>query len=261
MTPAADALAQTFAPITLDELNAAAALDRRIDTKYIVDAELLHAAAEQLDATHRALEIAGRRSFAYRSVYFDSASLATYRGHVQGRRNRFKVRSRLYVETADHQFEVKLKAARGETVKQRIRAEAGTFGQLTDEAREFFRSTVLDAYGEEIDETFQPALETSYRRVTLASPERGERLTCDFDLGYAALGGRTVGIAPGTVIVESKAAGGRSAADDVLRALGARPVAVSKYVLGVAVTRPELPANDARRLVRRCFGEHRPPLG
>ena len=66
------------------------------------------------------LEISGIRSFRYESVYFDSPDLLTYRSHVQGRRKRFKVRSRSYMDTGECMFELKLKNRVGTTVKSRI---------------------------------------------------------------------------------------------------------------------------------------------
>ena len=66
------------------------------------------------------LEIAGRRAFAYDTVYFDTGDLLTARAHVQRRRRRFKCRSRLYVDTEACAFELKTKGARGGTVKHRI---------------------------------------------------------------------------------------------------------------------------------------------
>src|SRR5256885_7998262 len=91
---AAEALAGRFAPMTLDELNRDAALRDRFDFKYIVPWATAEQLFEQLTGTARVLEIAGRRLFTYETIYFDSASLQTYREHVQHRRKRFKTRSR-----------------------------------------------------------------------------------------------------------------------------------------------------------------------
>lgn len=247
---AAGAIALQFEAMTLAQLDAAVALQRRYDNKYIVSADQLESVALELSATHRALEIDGRRVFEYRSVYFDSESLLTYRGHTQRRRRRFKCRCRFYVDAGIHQFEVKLKGRRGMTVKKRIAYSDDTFGKLTDEARAFLRETLVEAYGYELDQEFRPIVETHYRRMTLASLVDQERVTCDFDLRFLSADGRAYELDKPHLVVESKSASGRGIADQALRAVGARPLRVSKYVLGVALTHPEVRGNDLRRLMR-----------
>jgi hypothetical protein len=64
---------------------------------------------------------AGRRvAFAYHTTYYDAPELRAHRDHVQRRRRRFKRRARDYVDSGLHTFEVKLKKARGLTVKHRM---------------------------------------------------------------------------------------------------------------------------------------------
>jgi hypothetical protein len=53
--------ADALRPIGLAELDACAALQRRVDVKYVVGLDVLGALIERLAATHRALEIGGRR--------------------------------------------------------------------------------------------------------------------------------------------------------------------------------------------------------
>jgi len=84
-------------PITLEDLQSSAALTTRIDSKYVIDWDTLVGLLGVLSATHRALEIDGRRLFRYESIYFDSEDLTAFRAHLQRRRRRFKVRSRHYV--------------------------------------------------------------------------------------------------------------------------------------------------------------------
>jgi hypothetical protein len=55
------------------------------------------------------------------------------------------------------------------------------------------------------------------------------------------------------VLVESKSAGRASAPDRILRELGIRPAAVSKYCVGVAALHPELPSNPWHQTLRRYF--------
>ena len=229
-------------PIALDELDA---LQDRVDVKYVISTATFAALAAQLRASHRVLEIGGRREFTYRTTYFDTPDLQVFRDHQQRRRRRYKARSREYVDTGARMFEVKLKGARGRTVKHRMPYDRAG---LSAPALDFLHETVRREYGRSPDPGLRSALDVVYRRVTFAAP--GERLTCDFDLRFGG-GAR---LAPDRVIVESKSAHGNAAADRILRALGERPEeGCSKYCLGVALTDPRAKRNGLRRLLRKHF--------
>ena len=101
-TPAEGAVAAaaaTVEPIGLDELMALAELQTRVDRKYFVPADVFHRSIGELAGELQVLEIDGRRSFGYESVYFDTPRLDTYRAHLQRRRRRFKARTRTYTDS------------------------------------------------------------------------------------------------------------------------------------------------------------------
>ena len=123
---AVSAAAAMVAPISLKELNALAELQTRVDRKYFVSAGVFRQLIAQLADEMQVLEIDGRRTFGYESVYFDTPDLTTYRAHLQRRRQRFKARTRTYTDSGLCMFEVKLSGARGETVKERVPHPAGT---------------------------------------------------------------------------------------------------------------------------------------
>ena len=219
-------IAEAFAPVGLEQLDAGAALRDRVDVKYVVPLAAFAALAERLTATHAALEIDGRRAFGYRSTYFDTPELDAYRAHIQGRRRRYKCRSREYCDSGAFAFEVKLKGLRGRTVKHRMPHDGH---ELSEPAMAFLCERLGRRPG-----GLAPTLTVAYTRVTLVAP--GERLTCDFDLSFNDSERR---LDPGMAIVESKSERGNAAADRVLRELGHRPRPLcSKYCLGVALTRP-----------------------
>jgi hypothetical protein len=243
-----NALAACFEAISLDELNARAALLSRIDRKYIVDLQTLDDLVDCLRRDFLVLEIGERRVFGYDTVYFDSPGLSAYHAHVQGRRRRFKVRSRRYVDSDLNVFEVKLKGPRGTTDKRQLRIGAGDHGTLTEDARGFASEILRDAYGHELPGDMAPVLGMTYRRVTLAARDGSERMTWDFalDFGEAALSERHA-------IVETKTPRGRSRADRALLDLGMRPVSCSKYCAGIGLTRPGVRTNPWSVLLRRYF--------
>jgi hypothetical protein len=236
-----------LAPIGLSEVRTQAGLQDRMDTKYLVTAAQLAALLERLGASHRVLEIDGRRAFEYRTTYYDTDDLLTFREHVQRRRRRFKCRKRRYVDSGLSDFEVKLKGTRERTVKHARPCDPAE--GLGDEDLAFLRDRLHEAYGRELREPLRPSLVVTCRRVTLAAPQAAERVTCDIDLHLGC--GR---LAADLAVVETKSVDGASAADRVLRELGARPVErFSKYLLGVALNRDDVRDNDMRPLLRRHF--------
>jgi hypothetical protein len=238
--------------VGLEEVVSQAALMDRVDVKYLVGSDRLVALVEGLAGTHAVFERDGGHVFPYRTTYFDTADLLTYRAHLQQRRRRYKLRTREYVDTGLVAFEVKLKGARGRTVKHRMPYEREWRDAVTPPALAFMRETVGRAYGYGPTGRFEPSLAVTYNRITFIA--QGERLTCDFDVRFSAPDGASGRLADGMAIVESKSAAGGARADQVLRELGARPVSVcSKYCLGVGFTRPEVKSNPLRPLLRRHF--------
>jgi len=248
------AFAERFPPVGLAEMDAVAALPDRVDVKYVIPVWQLAALTERLRATHAVLEIDGRRAFGYRTTYFDTAELASFRAHLQRRRRRYKCRSREYVDSGLCTFEVKLKGTRGRTVKHRMPYDRARRDEISEPALAFLRECVERSYGRRPSGLLRPTLAVAYTRVTFAAPERGERLTCDFDVTFSAPDGKSGRLAHDMVIVESKSRRGGAIAERELRALGAWPeTACSKYCLGVGFTHPDAGGGRMRPLLRRHF--------
>jgi hypothetical protein len=243
------ALAQ-LPPITLDEVLAEAALQTRVDRKYLVPTGTFVELVTRLRDRFAVLEIEGRRSFRYESVYFDTPSHGLYRQHLQRRRYRYKVRTRSYLDSGECSFEVKLKGNRSETVKSRMPYPLADRARLTEPAWQFLAEQLRTAYGVGVDHRLRPALTTTYRRSTLVDRVEHARLTCDIDLRFFD-GHASVQVLPDAVLVESKTAGRAGAADMVLRELQVRPVQVSKYVVAAALLNPQLRANPWHRTLRQ----------
>jgi hypothetical protein len=239
-------------PIGLDELMALAELQTRVDRKYFVPAAVFHELIAELAGELQVLEIDGRRTFGYESVYFDTPDLTAYRAHLQRRRQRFKARTRTYTDTGLTMFEVKLTGARGETVKRRVPYPAEHRAELTDDALAHLGRALCEAYHQDVPAGMRPTLVTTYRRTTFVSRTGEARLTCD--VGLVCRDGEHEVRDTGThVLVESKSAGHGAAPDRILRELGVRPASVSKYAVGVAALHPELPSNPWHQTLRRYF--------
>jgi hypothetical protein len=245
--------AAMVAPIGLRELMALAELQTRVDRKYFVPAAIFHRMIAELAPTMRVLEIDGRRTFGYESIYFDTPGLDGYHAHIQRRRQRFKARTRTYTDSGQCMFEVKLKGARGETVKQRVPHPIEYSGVLTGAALTHLRAALFEAYRWTQPPRLGPTLTTTYRRTTFVSHTGDVRLTCD--VGLSCLDVCHEVRDTGThVLVESKSSGQGNAPDRILRDLGVRPASVSKYCVGIAALHPELPSNPWHRTLRRYFG-------
>jgi hypothetical protein len=248
--PAPLEVASAFEPIGLADMVGSADLQDRVDVKYLVRRPVAEAVLAALSGTHGVLEIEGERCFRYATTYYDSIDLRSARDHLQGRRRRFKCRSRHYVDTRLRVFEVKLKGPRGRTVKHALVCdEPAPDGPLSGPALEFVHTSLEAAYGLAPPGPLLPVVSTTYRRMTFAAIERGERLTLDIDLdvGGARLNGEWA-------LLESKSRNGRALADRLLREHGVRPAACcSKYVLGAVLAHPRLPRNAVQPLLRRCF--------
>jgi len=239
-----------LAPVTLAEVLDNAAALHRVDRKYLVDRGTVAALLDALPASYRLLTIGGRTSTGYRSTYFDTADLATARAHVQGRRRRWKARSRLYVEDGLTRVEVKTKDGRGGTVK--AVADADGYGRLTAHSLAFLQESLATQGIRDDLSNLRPTMEVRYRRITLADTTTHERVTID-DGVRCSLGGDRVWLDEDTVLVETKSGPRLSRADRVLRGLGARPVSFSKYVAAATLLRDDLPDNDVRRLHGRVL--------
>ncbi|WP_399927625.1 VTC domain-containing protein [Streptomyces kanamyceticus] len=244
-------------PIALDEVNARAQLLARYDNSYLVPVEIFEDLASLLTdprragGPFRALSIGGKRWFRYHSTYYDTPDLGTFHDHRQGRRLRYRIRERVYRDSGERQFEIKLKSGRGETVKHRQRLEAED--HALDEARQGFLAGVLrGSYGIEAPEGLTASLVTDYQRATFVAD--GQRVTCDAGLVVRdTLTGRTAAADSGLVLVETKTKGHLTDADRVLHRFGVRAAEFTKYCGGYAAVRPELGINKWARAVRTAF--------
>lgn len=254
-------------PVDLATVVDAASLWRRVDRKYVVPADELPGLLSAVSGTHHVLEIDGRRATSYRSAYLDTDDLRLCRDHLQGRRRRWKARSRLYVEDALCRFEVKVKGDRGETVKHALELSVGAYGRFEEPQRTFLLDVLPSLEDARVDlDGLHPVLEVGYLRSTLVDLAAGVRVTIDQHLGAHAMPGGplepgVVRLDPGRVVVETKGGSRPGAVDLLLRRAGHRPVTLSKYVAGASLLADHLPLQAARPLMargfRRCDEERR----
>lgn len=230
---------RSFASISLADLDAAAALQERIDRKYVLPVHRLPEVVADLPEDARILEIDSSREFAYVSLYLDTPELTAYYLACRRRRRRFKVRRRLYVDSGQAWLEVKTRTSRGVTMKQRT-SDGGGPGPLNTDERSFV-AAVLEQEGLSLIDpvSLVPVLRTAYRRTTFHLPGDHARMTVDVNL---TVSNATAALRwDGLAIVETKAGSHPTQVDRLLWRRGIRPTRISKYGAGLAALDPDLP--------------------
>jgi len=242
--PLTSRLLGRFAPISLAEMDDVALLDRS-DTKYVMNIWQFHRALAALADSYRILEIEGMRLHHYRTLYFDTVDLALYHAHHAHRRNRYKVRSRQYVDNHQAFLEIKRKAGGDRTVKRRMPTR-GLVTRITPETRDF-----VNMHSPLTAELLEPALWNEFYRVTLVSERRRERLT--LDLNVQLCNDRRAAALSDIVVAELKQYRPDRDAEFArqMRAMGLRPTPFSKYCIGVALLYPDVKHNNFTPLLRR----------
>lgn len=234
---------QKYAPISLSKM-ADVALLNRTDTKYVLSVATLQEIMPNLADLYLTLSIDGQRSSQYRTLYFDSAAFGLYHRHHAGILDRYKVRSREYVDSQLAFLEVKHKTNKGRTIKSRIQTPelAASFGS---ESTEFLDG----AYPYDAAE-LEPKLWVDYRRITLVSRFRKERVTIDLDLGYSWQD-QVISL-PHLAIVEIKQDGVSNASDmgQQLRQHHVRATGFSKYCVGISMIYPQVKHNNFKPKLR-----------
>ena len=230
-----------FSPITLDEMERVRLL-KRIDKKYLMNADMLNDFLEPLAKDYYVLEHVGKRLLHYETQYFDTENLDLYNMHLHGQGRRYKVRRRLYSDSKVRFFELKTRTNQGRTEKQRI---------LTPDDKERLREDEIELLQDELPfspSLLKPTLLTGYERITLVNKSCDERVTIDLSLNFEK--GDHKADMENLVIIEVKQASkDLTPALEALRDLRQKPGGISKYCLGLISMLPKLPFNRFKPLL------------
>jgi hypothetical protein len=243
-------LLQHFEPISLDELIEYKLLNR-VDTKYICHKSQLPQILSAITGHFRIQTSGKERQFTYESLYFDTPDLKTYFDHHQGKRIRYKIRFRKYVNTGDVFLEVKKKKNYNRTDKKRKEFNFDT--NLNGLHLDFLNKYIdIPASG------LQPAIWTNFNRITMAGKNHFERITIDTHIQFKK-NDQTI-LLPDLVIIESKKEKAQvgSPLSGVLHDLKIKPYGFSKYILGSIVLNPTIKHNRFIRKITTinqiCYG-------
>lgn len=231
-------MTETFEKISLEEIKGLAVSDR-LETKFIFHKKDLNEILSHLEDAYRVLEVNGETYRKYENHYFDTPDYELYKRHHNGRTDRFKLRRRTYQGSGDTFLELKLKKTNGRSFKKRLQIEAGNEQQ---QSRFLEQNLSLDP------RKLLPSLEVSYQRCTLVSKNLKERITLDTDLSISR-NNQSINFEQ-LVIAEVKQADKYSSPfKELMKKRFIRPVALSKYCLGVASLIPGVKRNNFKPLL------------
>lgn len=222
-------------PITLDEMDSIRLMNR-VDNKYLTDRSTLGRVLALAAASgYQVFEMEGQRVHEYRSMYFDTPSLGMYLDHHNRRLVRQKLRTRCYASTGRTFLELKSKNNHGRTKKKRMEIPGEHYSDAS-----LAENEVISWLGERFTypvEGLAPSLETVFSRITLVNQEKTERSTLDFDLHFNNVRQGESADMGDLVIIEVKQDGNLpSRLRDILLECRVKPVRLSKYCIGTAMT-------------------------
>jgi hypothetical protein len=183
------------------------------------------------------LSVNGRRLNHYRTLYFDTPDFELYRLHVNGRADRYKVRSREYTDTRRAFLEVKHKNSKERTIKERIpTAQPVT---AIDAGTEPWLQGVYP-YDSRL---LEPKLWNTFTRLTLVSKACCERVTLDVDLTFYK--GAGLAQLSGIAIAEVKMERAKRSSPFLaqMRLQRIHPRGFSKYCIGVSLLYDQVKKN------------------
>lgn len=209
----------------------------RVDTKFICNIQLLPEIIKQSIEQFKVQEINGSRVSQYESLYFDTPEFKSYFDHHQGKRLRYKIRFRKYIDTGDSFLEIKKKQSYTRTDKRRSAFEITS--NMNNDHFKFINKHIA------IPETgLQPTIWTLFNRTTLVGKNHLERVTIDTDVKFKDFNSKLVHL-PNAAIIEVK----RQKSSDlspfihILKNLGLRSFGISKYILGNISLYPQIKHN------------------
>ncbi len=163
--------------ISLAEMDGVSLLDR-VDTKFILNLDLLPTLLISLKDHYSILEIENKRFAHYETLYYDYDDLSLYKNHHNGKKNRYKIRRRTYTDSNLSFLEIKYKTNKGKTLKSRM--DTPVNGEFNTTEQQFIeQNSPLDI------DLLKYFLTNTFKRITLVSNKNIERVTIDFDISFS----------------------------------------------------------------------------
>ena len=237
-----------FRPVKLSDMGHAT-LQNRKESKYLLTTNQALYLLERLPETYLIFEVDEKKVQTYSTTYYDSPKFQLYLAHHNGRKPRYKVRTRSYIGSDLTFLEVKEKKNTGQTVKHRLQTR-GLVTRLGSDIREFLSSCFPFDYSQ-----YKPTLINEYQRITLVSEVHPERITLDINLKFNS--GSSKILLPDIVIAEIKRSSDHtcSPALEHLNSMRLRPRGFSKYCIGISLLYGDLVKHNNFRMVLRILNK------
>ncbi|HBL73739.1 MAG: hypothetical protein A2W90_13000 [Bacteroidetes bacterium GWF2_42_66] len=238
-----------FDKVSLAELDQVRLMNRT-DQKFCLHFSQLPAILEAICKDYSVLEIQGETIFEYDNIYFDTPDNRMFLSHQNGKLNRFKIRSRQYVQSNDNFLEIKFKSNKGRTIKERI--EKHNFQAVFEDNELDFLQNLSPYSGLEL----RSKIASNFNRITLVNNLFTERMTIDTFLGFKNQEKEI--LLENLVVIEVK----QSKVDNpaiiaqVLRANKIRKQSFSKYCIGRSLLEEEIKKNNFKPLLLKIRKEY-----
>ena len=227
-------------------------LMNRTDTKFVTHISKIASLLEIASEEYLVQEIDGRLNMPYFTRYYDTPTCHMYYEHQRGKKNRQKIRTRLYEGSMELPFlEIKTKNNKGRTKKKRI---------LMEEGEELFvYSEFMGEHSMYLIEDLLPKIDNHFYRITLVNKNLTERITIDSQIEFHNLETDTIKELDNLGIIEWKRTGRNniSGLERIIRDLRIGQSGFSKYCMGMAMTDERLSHNRLKpkiRMVERLIG-------
>lgn len=239
-----------FSSISLEDMSKVRLMNR-VDTKFVTTQPQLALLLEKANRDYYVQEIEGLREMPYYTCYFDTPDCDMFVQHQRGRKNRQKIRMRIYETSGTVYIEIKNKDNRGRTNKKRILGSSEKDSILP-------YSDFIKRNSRYLPDMLTPRIRNHFYRITLVNKLMTERLTIDTCLKFHNVSTQCRYSLDGLVVIELKRDGNvRTPAIEILRSLHIHPTGFSKYCIGMALTDMKIKQNRLKpriRMIHRLLG-------
>lgn len=218
------------------------AFSNRLETKFILSEIELPNLLEALKTHYSVVAFDGNPLAGYSTLYYDTNDLCLYLAHHNKRAQRYKIRKRTYLNNNTTYLEVKSQTSAKRANKDRVKQkEIGSISWTKYELDFLSTKSPFDPT------KLIPTVLSSYSRITLLNKTQAERLTIDLHLSFSGNESMVKNL-DNLVVVETKQAANEwSPAWTSLKNRGMRPIAISKYCLGINYLYPLVKKNNFKQ--------------
>ena len=168
---------QRFDKVSLPDLDKVKLMNRT-DSKFCMHINQLPSILEDLRLYYSVLQIDDKVIFNYDNTYFDTIDNRMFLSHHNGKKNRFKVRVRNYVESDLNFLEIKFKTNKGRTIKDRL-VKREFVSEFTKNEQDFLEKG-CPFEGNQLE----PKINSFFKRFTMVNNGFNERVTIDIFPGF-----------------------------------------------------------------------------